>query len=658
MTDPDEIVQDDANQRAGGGTEVRVHGIGDHDPWSALGSPTLVTDGFPRAPDVASPPLLPVHSVRLVNWSRKSRKVAGLLWYVALPFTLVNAAGFMRSPGDEPTSDEDPSRPGPAPPGYTAAAACTGVLLTLLSYVWALALIDTFARRAFVGVTSSLGAGPVLALLLGVALCTALFARASRPEVCVPHWLVAAHVAVVVVATALSTLSRPSHWQVPRGVPGLFTTWGPSATFRKVLDGQPVPTFEQRIESGELVPYLDVVLATSIVAIAVVTVAAAVVLTRGFIKTVRSDQATQEFGAAVALPSAVLLFVSVASALRLFLDNGLYYLARHNIWPTQGPDPVSAPFRAREILPPLNTLYAGRDDWLVDLLPLIGLLAIASLALTFLCANLLPSGAGRPRSARLGDSPKERAVWKRDLVLTLPNTSGPALAAGALLWLGATGLVFWWVLTGSAHVWSVCVVLVQAISVITVVLVVAGRGVTAIRKTFGLTADIVGFWPVTSHPFGGASYREHVVEGMHAELVGHGEGPVVLVGHSQGSVLSAWLLHRHLADFDHVHLITCGSPLKSLYREFFPAHFPRSFFDALQTRRAQWHNFWRETDPIATAMPGLTEIDDHKIADPAPDGRLKVHSDYWLAEDQVAAVGLLLSGPQTPRRSGDSVAAE
>ena len=80
------------------------------------------------------------------------------------------------------------------------------------------------------------------------------------------------------------------------------------------------------------------------------TLVAGLVLLRGFGKQGTGSASTQEFGAALALPTAVLLFVSVASALRLFLDNGLYYLARHHIWPTGGPD-VTAPFRAREILP-------------------------------------------------------------------------------------------------------------------------------------------------------------------------------------------------------------------------------------------------------------------------------------------------------------------
>ena len=245
----------------------------------------------------------------------------------------------------------------------------------------------------------------------------------------------------------------------------------------------------------------------------------------------------------------------------------------------------------------MNTTYAGRDDWIVDLLPLLGLLGLAALVLTFLAGNMLPFGAGRPRLKRLGDDPLSRAKWKRALVLSLPNTLGPALGAGALLWLGAVWVAGRWVLTGSEQIWSFCVVLVQALSAITVVLVLAGRGLTTVRKSLSLTADIVGFWPVTSHPFAGASYRDPVVQGIREELLKHGEVPIVLVGHSQGSVLSVWLLRRHLTELGDVHLITCGSPLRSLYGEFFPAHFPPTFFQDLQSRSGRWLNFWRDTRP-------------------------------------------------------------
>lgn len=51
--------------------------------------------------------------------------------------------------------------------------------------------------------------------------------------------------------------------------------------------------------------------------------------------------------------------------------------------------------------------------------------------------------------------------------------------------------------------------------------------------------DILGFWPVRLHPLAGRSYREQVAREF-ADLVDqNAANVVVLVGHSQGSVLVA-----------------------------------------------------------------------------------------------------------------------
>ena len=42
-------------------------------------------------------------------------------------------------------------------------------------------------------------------------------------------------------------------------------------------------------------------------------------------------------------------------------------------------------------------------------------------------------------------------------------------------------------------------------------------------------------------------------------------------------------------------------------------------------------------------MPSLDEADDRELPDPAPDGDLKVHGDYWIATPQVDAVAKLLA---------------
>ena len=53
-------------------------------------------------------------------------------------------------------------------------------------------------------------------------------------------------------------------------------------------------------------------------------------------------------------------------------------------------------------------------------------------------------------------------------------------------------------------------------------------------------------------------------------------------------------------------LFTCGSPIGSLYRTFFPRYFNENFFStaARKSYGNVWHNYWRSTDPIGTRVNG------------------------------------------------------
>jgi alpha-beta hydrolase superfamily lysophospholipase len=64
------------------------------------------------------------------------------------------------------------------------------------------------------------------------------------------------------------------------------------------------------------------------------------------------------------------------------------------------------------------------------------------------------------------------------------------------------------------------------------------------REGLALVADIAGFWPIADHPLGGRSYRPAVVTGLVNALKRQPGERLVLVGHSQGSVICAWTLAR------------------------------------------------------------------------------------------------------------------
>lgn len=624
------------------GVEIRVHGIGDHNDWSGLGSPTLIYDGAPLAPDVAQPPTLPDHTVLLVNWSRTSRKRSGWLWYLALPFTVVNAAGYMVPTGDAGTERTDRQ--------VRTSSVATGLVLTVLGYVWLVAIVETIARRSLLSVTSMRHAGTVIAVAVGVLLSLGMAWRRRRrsDDARTPFGVYALNMLAVVAATVATLAVRPAHQRINAAwMPDVFTTYGPSATYRQVSGNEVVPTFAQRVSSGELVSYLDALTTTSVLGILLVVLIAFGVLVRGLVADPKGDRPSA-LATAMALVSAAVLLISVASALRLFLDNFVAYLSRKDL--LLGGDPEAhAPYSARIMLPPLNTYFANRDDYAMDLLSILGAIGVLALLAGSLLVNLLPFGAGRARwtsKRRKKKNPvadRAAAAWRRELVMSLPKTLGPTLAVGFLCWLAGIFIVARVVTEWSLRYWDLAVFIVQATSVAAVATIIAGRRVDAVRKPLSMLADLLGFWPVASHPLAGASYRSVVVAGISEQLHESTTSARVLVGHSQGSVLCAWTL-AYLPDDDHssVDLVTCGSPLRSLYALFFPRQFDAAFFERIKCRARNWVNFWRDTDPIATPVTGIAD-DDIPINDPDAAGVLRVHSDYWTAPKQLEHVAALLS---------------
>jgi len=64
------------------GVEMRVHGVGDHGEFSALGTPVFTGSAADRV-RIGSLPAIPSHELRLINWSRRSRRITRTLsWYV------------------------------------------------------------------------------------------------------------------------------------------------------------------------------------------------------------------------------------------------------------------------------------------------------------------------------------------------------------------------------------------------------------------------------------------------------------------------------------------------------------------------------------------------------------------------------------------------
>jgi pimeloyl-ACP methyl ester carboxylesterase len=224
------------------------------------------------------------------------------------------------------------------------------------------------------------------------------------------------------------------------------------------------------------------------------------------------------------------------------------------------------------------------------------------------------------------------------------------VAGPVLVWL--TFLFIGWRLVSLSAGWrSLAVVIVHVLAaVLTVWFVTGGAGGGRLTQVLSSVADVLGFWPVRSHPLAGLSYRQPVVEDLRARIREQQatvpDDVVVLVGHSQGSVLAAWTLADEREGAQEpltpksVYLVTCGSPLRSLYRTFFTSTFSKAFFDAVDTRAAGWVNVWRDTDPIATPIPGA-------LNERVPDTEtVRGHSDYWVEAIQVDHIASWHAGVQ------------
>ena len=170
--------------------------------------------------------------------------------------------------------------------------------------------------------------------------------------------------------------------------------------------------------------------------------------------------------------------------------------------------------------------------------------------------------------------------------------------------------------------------------------------------------DILTFWPGWGHPFAPPSYAMRAVPEIANRVTNRLTGPVVLAGHSQGSVLAATVVAGLPPDVRRrVALLTYGSPLVRLYQRAFPDYFGADemalLADALTDEGAKtprWRNVFRPSDQIAAPImspdPDLLfcvhEVDDevdvvasdpypHPGQAPAPGDPMpgiKGHSDY------------------------------
>jgi hypothetical protein len=608
--------------------EIRIHGVGDHKPLSALGRVTLSPQQFSGI-DSYVVPATPPHDLELVNWSRASRGIAGFVWYLATPFTLMNVVGYMKPAGE-----------GRRRHGVVTHLA--SLLITAVLTAWLITITETVLEYVpglrghsgwSEGLSAWLPAGAVAAMIL---------VRAHGwTERRIPRALAWGHAAWVVAVTAVVFWWKPAqiewkHWLNSSGYGG-----GPPA-------GALVAGAEPRLDA-----MMFFVLGSTVLALILACL-------------------LRNAAAAIVTMLVFLLLHATGALLRLGASWLMAYLQYIGAVADRSSGMAAADHLLSAADPP------GDRVLLLDLVPV----TVGGAVVGFAVAFALSAFARKWKGTR-GEGPVRRSRFIHRVVIDLPEQLRAALPAvgGVYILLGVAvgGVAFGTSWSG----WPLTVALVVThVSVAGVLVFIIMRGrFSAAPTVYGVVADVAGFWPIRYHPLAGRSYREEVLGGLREKLQSQSVDTVVVVGHSQGSVLSAWLMANErvseqnwdctaqtalegesvLPPAENLYLLTCGSPLKSLYRGFFPAYFHNAFFLRARSRVSAWCNGWRDTDPIATGMPipGVQEVN---LPDDNADD-VRGHSYYWNEQALTSWVGARLppnvatatsSGPTEATPAGPS----
>ncbi|MEV0720071.1 hypothetical protein [Asanoa sp. NPDC050611] len=191
------------------------------------------------------------------------------------------------------------------------------------------------------------------------------------------------------------------------------------------------------------------------------------------------------------------------------------------------------------------------------------------------------------------------------------------------------------------------------LAALVLVLTVARAGnTTPGRRLVSAVYAMATFWPRAAHPFAAPAHGPRAVADIVRRVTTLTEQgvPVVLAGHSHGSVLAAMAV-RNLpaASLDRIALLTSACPVTRLIEPFFAAFFDRdesvkvatSLTDAEGTR---WTNLYRTTDPIGGAVcrPDRADTPLGAVDELAPDPSERALREW---EPQVGGHGSYLHDP-------------
>ena len=627
--------------------EVRVHGIGNHDPLSALGTP-IDADGKRIRDDDKTTVVRENGKIEretwFVAWTRTARKFTRAFWYVAVPFTLANTAGFMR-----PHSKW-------ARPVHAALVLTFGALLTLGGFLWSVSIAETVRMK--LDRNLSLPASiPLWSMTLAwiVVIGSRVWRNRGdandRPtdeaEIQTPGFLSLFHVLLIASAAAAIYLLKPGIKASVIDAPCLLGTAGPGCLVLRDDWTVLIAAVTVGIFSGS--------------ALLIALIAALIGQTIG------GEKAGPWLGTALIFFLASMSLHLGGAIVNLVFDWFFVYIDGFApFWrppapsgggfPTPGGGPVYDALLRSYDDPAMP--FHGRDSFISFVTPLLAALAIFMLLLRLTDWMSSADVKNDRRTRRAKFAHRVICEWS-------------ALKLGfALLGLLALCGFFWWqilrvqldVHNAFASVpgrsewlssgWNRAKQpLIVAGTHLILVLFVLGWFSKNIRATIAVLGDVIGYWPVRYHPAAASPYRFAVLNAARSQILALRADKVVVIGHSQGSVLAGDLVRGDLTRGGQcsVGLITCGSPLGSLYARYFPTEFSGERLQAIARHSSLWTNFWRETDPIATEL-GLAAVAGKDVG-PLPDGGpgddLKGHSDYWAEPSLRNAVDSWCMGAPT-----------
>lgn len=520
--------------------EFRIHGIGNQLPWHALGEPRTIpaiarddADGIPtdsadpvgNQPDRFIMSFSPPEHTRhlwLINWARTSRRTARFSWFLAIPMTMVNVAGYMRPEGKNA-------------PGRRLVPFSVHVVAGLMSVavvVWLAVLAETVLKHAggwqpwvvllrIVATAAVLGAwralrghrpirrslAAVVALwfvwlytwpfdvaevlpwqpsawplvywfvvaVTGLGVTVGIWGRWKYGETKAPLGAVAIH-SVITLLVTLVLLTRPVRWTAPDWLPSWATVPPPARAA--------CHTAVRFVPGWVCGPRVDVVMSVVVLSLGT-AVALAGLLLVAHARTPALGRTPNLAGAALLLVLGPLLLHTVASVSRVSLDWLLSYvdhLVRYVSPGTAWPNPIAF----RLVTP---TDVQGRFVYGIDIVVLLMVAFVVAMTFTGYLVGRAHLGA---------TAPSEGASLPHRIVQGLPAILAPTLGSGLIAFvLLAVGLALVTDESPPLPAWAALLValLVQAAAFF-VALLYSGRLARA-RDVLSRIADVAGFWPVT-----------------------------------------------------------------------------------------------------------------------------------------------------------------